>query len=178
MLHKSVTRALLRLMFKKPTNASLHAFASTWRTWSFKVCAAIPSSFARKRLHPLIRGKRRVCVPVFRASGAGGQHVNTTNSAVRAIHHPSGIRVSVSQVELSDANRAGKAHYLSFLFKQSQSDRSQHRNKANALQQLQVLLQERADVEAAQTKVQRRAGASMNAFGTRDQVRSYSGFPL
>ncbi len=52
----------------------------------------------------------------MRAKGPGGQHVNKTNSAVRATHRPTGLQVRV------------------------ESDRSQHRNKQIALERLQLLL--------------------------------------
>jgi peptide chain release factor 2 len=86
-------------------------------------------------------------IDTYRASGAGGQHVNTTDSAVRITHVPSGIVVA------------------------SQNDRSQHKNRATAMNMLKARLFEREMAE-------REAAASgeyqeKSEIGWGHQIRSY-----
>lgn len=86
-------------------------------------------------------------IDVYRASGAGGQHVNKTESAVRITHEPSGIVV------------------------QCQNDRSQHKNKDQAMKQLKAKLYE--------LELQKRQGDqqaledSKSDIGWGSQIRSY-----
>lgn len=86
-------------------------------------------------------------IDTFRASGAGGQHVNTTDSAVRITHVPTGIVV------------------------QCQNERSQHKNRATAWNMLRARLYEvelqKREEEAAQ------AAASKTDIGWGHQIRSY-----
>jgi len=86
-------------------------------------------------------------IDTYRASGAGGQHINTTDSAVRITHLPTGIVV------------------------QCQNQRSQHKNKAEAFNQLRAKLYEaelqRREVEANAT------AASKTDIGWGHQIRSY-----
>jgi peptide chain release factor 2 len=86
-------------------------------------------------------------VDVYRASGAGGQHVNRTESAVRITHAPSGIVV------------------------QCQSDRSQHKNRATAMKQLKSKLYE---LEMQKRRVDQQALEDTKSdIGWGSQIRSY-----
>ena len=88
-----------------------------------------------------------VRVDTYRASGAGGQHVNKTDSAIRLTHEPSGIVV------------------------QCQNQRSQHKNKDMAVKQLKAKLYELEDQkrkEEAQSQEESKAD-----IGWGSQIRSY-----
>ena len=86
-------------------------------------------------------------IDVYRASGAGGQHVNRTESAVRITHQPSGIVV------------------------QCQNDRSQHKNKATAMKQLKAKLYE-MELQRRQAD-QQVVEAGKSDIGWGSQIRSY-----
>lgn len=86
-------------------------------------------------------------VDVYRASGAGGQHVNRTESAVRITHLPSGIVV------------------------QCQSDRSQHKNRDTAMKQLKSKLYEMEMLR--RTAEQQALEESKSDIGWGSQIRSY-----
>lgn len=86
-------------------------------------------------------------IDVYRASGAGGQHVNTTESAVRITHVPTGLVV------------------------QCQNDRSQHKNKATAMKQIRAKLYEHEfekKLDQAQALEETKAD-----IGWGSQIRSY-----
>ena len=86
-------------------------------------------------------------IDTFRASGAGGQHVNTTDSAVRITHEPTGIVV------------------------QCQNERSQHKNRATAWNMLRARLYE---VELQKREAEANAAAaSKTDIGWGHQIRSY-----
>ncbi len=86
-------------------------------------------------------------IDVYRASGAGGQHVNKTESAVRITHNPSGIVV------------------------QCQNDRSQHKNKDNAMKQLKSKLYEMELLK--RNEEQKALEDSKSDIGWGSQIRSY-----
>lgn len=112
------------------------------------------TSFASIWVYPVIDDtieidiKESDCrIDTFRSSGAGGQHVNTTDSAVRITHNPTGIVV------------------------QCQNERSQHKNRATAWAMLRARLYElelQKREEAAQAEA-----ASKTDIGWGHQIRSY-----
>ena len=120
----------------------------------FDSAARRHTSFASVGAFPVIDDKIEVDIPdkdvridVYRASGAGGQHVNKTESAVRITHLPTGIVV------------------------QCQNDRSQHRNRAQAWDMLRARIYEaemRKREEAAQAE-----NDAKSDIGWGHQIRSY-----
>jgi peptide chain release factor 2 len=86
-------------------------------------------------------------IDTYRASGAGGQHVNTTDSAVRITHVPSGIIVA------------------------SQNDRSQHKNRATAMSMLKARMYE-AEMQKREAEASTDYAAKTE-IGWGHQIRSY-----
>jgi peptide chain release factor 2 len=112
------------------------------------------TSFAQVDVAPLVEGDVEVeiddadiRVDTYRASGAGGQHVNKTDSAVRITHVPTGIVV------------------------QCQNERSQTQNKATAMQLLRARLLERMELERAEELAKERGEQKSAEWGS--QIRSY-----
>ncbi len=112
------------------------------------------TSFASVWVYPVIDDTIEIDIPesdvridTYRSSGAGGQHVNTTDSAVRITHIPTGIAVAC------------------------QAERSQHKNRAKAWEMLRSRLYEeelkRREEEASATE------ASKSDIGWGHQIRSY-----
>jgi peptide chain release factor 2 len=112
------------------------------------------TSFASVFVYPVVNEEINIDirdedlrVDVYRASGAGGQHVNKTSSAVRITHMPTGIVVA------------------------SQAQRSQFKNKAQALQMLKNKLYQREIQRREEEKAKLDASKQDVTFGS--QIRSY-----
>ena len=133
------------------TEAGVHRLV---RISPFDANARRQTSFASVWVYPVVDDTIEIevndadlKVDTFRASGAGGQHVNKTESAIRITHLPSGIIVAC------------------------QTDRSQHRNRATAMDMLKARLyeQELQRREAASAATE----ASKTDIGWGHQIRSY-----
>ena len=113
------------------------------------------TSFASLDVTPLLEDnageveidEKDLRVDTYRSSGAGGQHVNKTDSAIRITHLPSGIVVSC------------------------QNERSQHQNRARAMQILEAKLAERARAQRQAEMDALSGNRGDNAWGS--QIRSY-----
>jgi peptide chain release factor 2 len=113
------------------------------------------TAFATVIVAPLLRDDGEVeidegdlKIDTYRAQGAGGQHVNKTDSAVRITHLPTGIVV------------------------QCQNERSQSANKQTAMRVLRARLVERAEEEREAVLAKERGGAADTGFGG-ESIRSY-----
>lgn len=112
------------------------------------------TSFASVFVYPVIEddieievNEEELRIDTYRASGAGGQHVNKTDSAVRITHLPTGIVVACQQ------------------------ERSQHKNKSKALKMLRAALYQRAEDEKREQRQALEKTKKEIGFGS--QIRSY-----
>ncbi len=120
----------------------------------FNTAKSRETSFAKVSVYPEVDDKivvdldmTDVRIDTYRASGAGGQHVNKTDSAIRLTHLPTGIVV------------------------QCQNERSQHKNKAEAIKQLRGKLYEKE--EGSRREERQRQWENGPDIGWGNQIRSY-----
>ncbi len=114
------------------------------RHTSFAAVSVVPEIDDKVEIHIDTNDLR---IDTYRASGAGGQHVNKTDSAVRVTHLPTGLVV------------------------QCQNQRSQHQNRENAMRQLRAKLY---DLEIQKRTSEREARENeKTAIGWGNQIRSY-----
>ena len=120
----------------------------------FNAAGKRQTSFASVFAYPMLTddinieiNEKDLRIDTFRASGAGGQHVNTTDSAVRITHIPTNLVV------------------------QCQNDRSQHKNRAEAMSMLKAKLYE-AEMRTRQEKVNE-LNKTKTEIGWGHQIRSY-----
>jgi peptide chain release factor 2 len=133
------------------TEAGVHRLV---RISPFDAAARRQTSFASVWVYPVIDDSIEIeidpsdlKVDTFRASGAGGQHVNKTESAIRITHVPSGIVVAC------------------------QTDRSQHRNRATAMAMLKARLYE-AELQKREAAAAQAENAKTD-IGWGHQIRNY-----
>ncbi|MCX5614704.1 peptide chain release factor 2 [Bombella saccharophila] len=133
------------------TEAGVHRLV---RISPFDAAARRQTSFASIYISPVVDDSIEIevldsdlRVDTFRASGAGGQHVNKTDSAIRITHIPTGIVVAC------------------------QTDRSQHRNRATAMEMLRARLYE-AELQKREAEASA-AEAAKTDIGWGHQIRSY-----
>jgi peptide chain release factor 2 len=111
------------------------------------------TSFAAVSVYPIIEDveynidEKDIKVDTYRASGAGGQHINKTDSAVRMTHLPTGIVVTC------------------------QTERSQHKNRSNAMKLLRARVFQKIREEEELQKEQKQATKLKIEWGS--QIRSY-----
>lgn len=122
------------------------------RHTSFASANVFPARDSQSSVVPALPASE-IRIDTFRASGAGGQHVNTTDSAVRATHVPTGIVA------------------------QSQSSRSQHANRAAALALLEARVAAHRTAEREKAEQAARGVRAVPTFGSAGLVRSYTLHP-